>query len=122
MHPCRYPCCAQLLAKPGYCSTHAKYAPNKHKLYDITRRQDPALRKAAMFRSSSRWQKARRFKIATSPMCEDPFGYHTHRGLTGNADQVHHIKPLVTHPELCDDQANLMSVCTKCHARLESEA
>jgi predicted HNH restriction endonuclease len=35
--------------------------------------------------------------------------------------QVHHIRPLTTHPEMAFHGSNLMSVCTACHAKLSVE-
>jgi 5-methylcytosine-specific restriction endonuclease McrA len=55
-----------------------------------------------------------------NPICEDPF--NVHGSITASADQAHHIKPLLTHPELAFVLDNLMSLCTKCHARIESDA
>ena len=53
------------------------------------------------------------------PLCEDPFKDHERRDDTETAKQVHHVKGLATHPELAYDLDNLMSVCTRCHAKLE---
>jgi 5-methylcytosine-specific restriction endonuclease McrA len=75
------------------------------------------------FRSSRRWQKTQRTKIGLNPLCEDPFGDHERRGTTETAKQVHHIVGLA---ECAGDERaytldNLMSVCWKCHARIERE-
>ena len=49
---------------------------------------------------------------------------HTSKGITATAQQVHHIKPLATEEgfEMRLHWNNLMSVCTACHARIESDA
>jgi 5-methylcytosine-specific restriction endonuclease McrA len=120
MHPCRYPCCPTLLKRSGYCDKHkagqTKQAYNHAKLL---RQQDPELREAIRIRDSSRWKKVRRLKLTESPMCEDPFNDHSNKQTTETARQVHHIKGLRKHPDLAFVWSNLMSVCTKCHSKME---
>lgn len=82
----------------------------------------PHLAYAAQVRSSAAWQRLRRIKLTMDPLCEDPHGEHARTGRTATATQAHHVLPLATHPELALELSNLMSVCTRCHARLEQEA
>jgi 5-methylcytosine-specific restriction endonuclease McrA len=63
----------------------------------------------------------RKSQLAREPLCFDPFSDHERRGVTATAMQVHHIRPLTTHPELAFHGSNLMSVCTACHAKLSVE-
>jgi 5-methylcytosine-specific restriction endonuclease McrA len=119
--PCRYPGCAALLDRAGFCERHAVHARQPRRDYETRRLSDPVLAAAKRFRSSRAWQACQRLKLRTDPLCEDPYGAHRARGDTRSALQVHHIKPLATHPELGLRMDNLMSVCTGCHSRLEAE-
>ena len=121
--PCNHPGCPSLVNRGGYCPTHAKDKTQSREEYEARRRKDPALAAAMAFRSSRRWQKTQRTKISLNPLCEDPFGDHDRRGTTETAKQVHHIVGLA---ECAGDERaytldNLMSVCWKCHARIERE-
>jgi len=118
--PCRHPGCNALLPRSGFCEAHAHKKQQPQKDYDkYVRANDPALAMAARIRSSIRWRKVRRMKLSCYPLCEDPFGVH--KDSTESAIQVHHIKGLATHPELAYDMTNLMSVCSKCHAKIERQ-
>jgi 5-methylcytosine-specific restriction endonuclease McrA len=119
MHPCRQPGCPALLPRSGYCPAHASKAAAPGRDYEAKRARTPHLAEAARLRSSAKWQRIRRIKLAQDPLCEDPRGDHRRRGTTATAQQVHHIRPLATHPELAFDLGNLMSLCTRCHAKLE---
>ena len=120
--PCNYPACRALIENGAYCAEHADKAQKRHRIYDErVRASDPALAIAAAIRSSPRWKRLQRIKLLTNPLCEDPFGQHARRQVTETATQVHHIKGLATNPGLAYDMDNLMSVCTRCHARIERE-
>jgi len=122
--PCKHPGCASLLDALGYCEAHATNAPNTRRDYDRGRRMNtPALRAAADFRSSYRWKKVQRLKQSMNPLCEDPYGQHERRGVTETGRQVHHIIGLAqcAGDERAYSLDNLMSVCWKCHARLERD-
>jgi len=121
-HPCKHPGCAALLARPGYCQPHERTKPNHRAEYDARRKRDPILARAVVIRSSPSWKKVSKLKIGMNPLCEDPFMEHARRKMTESAKQVHHIEGLVTAPEKAFDLDNLMSVCTRCHARLEVQA
>ena len=66
---------------------------------------------ARRIRGTYRWQKVRRLVMRERPLCE---------GCGMPAQQVHHIKPLHTHPELAFDDDNLSPVCTSCHSLIEN--
>ena len=118
--PCNHPGCRNLIEAGRYCETHASKGNQPGKDYDQTRRKtDPALAAAKRLRSSPAWQRLRRIKLMSHPLCEDPSGYHERRGKTATANQVHHIRGLATNPELGLALDNLMSVCTRCHAAIE---
>jgi len=122
--PCRYPGCAEILARPGYCPRHLlsrhKHLAEQAKRYDSGKRaNDPVLALNAKIRSSKRWRNVRKLKLSASPLCEDPFHWHEHFRETVPAAEVHHIQGLSARPDLAFDYSNLMSVCTSCHAKLE---
>jgi len=120
--PCKYPGCRALLESSGYCPDHQSSAPNPHKNYDThVRAKDPALAEAHRIRRTARWVRVRNLKLSDNPLCEDPFEDHARRNTTETAAQVHHIKGLITNPELAFHFDNLLSVCTGCHARLEAQ-
>ena len=111
--PCKYPGCQILLSHNGFCEQHTKHAPKKFK----------RLTEADEFRNTHKWRRVRNQKIAMNPLCEDPYKEHERRGVTETAKQAHHIVGL---SECANDERaysldNLMSVCWKCHARLERD-
>jgi 5-methylcytosine-specific restriction endonuclease McrA len=120
-YPCKYPACPALLARSGYCERHQKDKPNTRAEYDARRKRDPILARSAAIRSTGRWKKVQRLKLGMNPLCEDPFREHARRNMTEIAKQVHHIEGLAVAPEKAFDLENLMSVCTRCHARLERD-
>jgi 5-methylcytosine-specific restriction endonuclease McrA len=122
--PCSSPGCPRIVAYPArYCAAHEHREQIPARDYDRHRRATtPALANAAALRSSAAWRRLRRIKLAANPLCEDPLGDHARRASTATAQQVHHVLPLATHPEHGLDLSNLMSVCTRCHAKLEREA
>ena len=73
----------------------------------------PAKAMARKIRNSRRWRKVRKQVLAMRPICE----YCDRPG-----EQVHHVQPLHTHPELAFVDENLASVCTACHSKLENGA
>lgn len=121
--PCKHPGCNVLLNHNGYCDDH-KPSYDQRKEYDHkVRFRVGHLAASAQFRSSHKWNKARKIKLAMNPICEDPYKEHERRQLTETAKQVHHIVGL---KECAGDErayslSNLMAVCTRCHARLERD-
>lgn len=55
-----------------------------------------------------KWWHFRKRYMMTNPYC-------CHCGLL--AQEIHHIKPRSTHPELMYDYANLLSLCNDCHTQ-----
>jgi len=49
------------------------------------------------------------------PLCADPYGRHGDVGEI--ATEVDHVIPWATDAKLAFDQANLQSLCKRCHAR-----
>lgn len=62
------------------------------------------------------WQQLSLRKRAVDPLCENCLD----SGLSVPATEVHHIKPIATHPELRLVWDNLMSVCNACHKEIEA--
>lgn len=80
------------------------------------RKADPRQVRADRIRNSAQWQRLRDWKRRHFPFCEEC----ERHGATTPAAQVHHVKPVHSHPHLAFRAENLMSVCTSCHARLEA--
>lgn len=98
---------------------------NRHKVYDVKRRNDPQLGPVATLRGSYRWQKVRKLKLKTHPTCEDPFKYHLGDNVLGLAECVHHIIGLLECLALGRLEnlgfylPNLRSLCFDCHNKVE---
>lgn len=75
--------------------------------------------RARKYRSSSNWQKVRKSHALTEPLCRDPFGTHALEKTSLPMAEVHHIYPLSTHFALRAYGPNLVSLCHKCHDRVE---
>lgn len=91
-----------------------------HQVYDKKRYEDGKLGPAASFRSSVRWQRVRNSHMAKFPLCADPF--HDHDVDLGGgvpASGVHHVVPLIERVDLGCNPANLRSLCSSCHHRVE---
>ncbi len=76
---------------------------------------------AQRIRSSKRWTKFRTWFVKRHLFCADPYGVHARDGRLFPTDHVHHIVPLAVRPELAFRESNCMSLCAKCHGRLEAQ-
>ena len=74
---------------------------------------------ARRIRSSQDWRRVREMHLSAHPLCANPRGKHDGRIVA--AAQVHHITRLELAPHLAFMEANLLSVCTECHAALSVE-
>lgn len=122
--PCKYPGCPAILRLSGYCEAHQPVIEAGRRahaaFYDQHKRPNRAdLATAQAIRSSAAWQRVRRLKLSSNPVCEDPFGIHAKAQGGVPAAQVHHILPVGKHPELAFHAENLMALCTRCHAKIE---
>jgi 5-methylcytosine-specific restriction endonuclease McrA len=72
-------------------------------------------KKTAEYGYDNRWTKLSKSKRIVDPLCEEC----ERQGKVTPATEVHHIKPIATHPELRLDWDNLMSICRDCHDKLE---
>lgn len=75
----------------------------------------------SQFRGSPEWKRLRALKRGLQPLCEDPFEWHARERRSVAASSCHHIVGLdedITQGLVLE---NLMSTCSKCHARLEAD-
>lgn len=81
-------------------------------------------KKAHPFYATEAWQRVRRLALARDGgMCQDcmqDFGSGL-KSRPRRATLVHHIKPREDYPELALDLANLVSLCSVCHAARHPE-
>jgi 5-methylcytosine-specific restriction enzyme A len=96
--------CEEHKAKP---TTYTDRPPNRR--YDAER---PSSHKRGY---DVTWQRVRKQKLSRDPLCESCMGEDR---ITA-ADEVHHDKPVRTHPELRLNLANLISLCGPCHRKVE---
>lgn len=68
---------------------------------------------ARQIRSGKQWQAARDYAMSR---CEGLCCYC----YDAPAQEVHHIRPLETNPELAYEQSNLLPVCKRCHGWLDT--
>ena len=87
-----------------------------NRTYNRTRRTDPRTALIEKWRASRRWRKVRELKLAQDPLCE----LCEERGRTTPARQVHHLKPVRSHPELGLVLENLFACCQSCHGIIEA--
>ena len=66
-------------------------------------------------RYPSGWADLSRLYRAENPLCEEC----ERHGRTTPAKDVHHVVPVSVRPDLALSWSNLMSVCRKCHWRLD---
>lgn len=88
---------------------------HSRQVYDRqTRLHDPLLRQACAVRSSSFWKQVRLSFISRNPICANPHGFHS--DFPPPSQEVHHVKSLQEAPDLAFSHANLMALCSRCHA------
>ena len=58
-----------------------------------------------------RWQLFRKSYLTQHPLCV----LCSENGEAETANEIHHEKPIATHPELQYDETNLMALCKSCH-------
>ena len=104
--PCRYPGCAQVLSKPGYCTAHQSTV---HKDYGRRRRAfDPEVD----FYKSTQWRSVRSAFLREHPLC----GQCQSKGQLRPAVVVDHRTPIKAGGERFEE-SNLQSLCIPCHNR-----
>lgn len=116
---CKHARCHELTRNPeGYCDKHigeyrTKVNADKKawKIANNYKRPD-ANSKINKFYSSIQWQSLRKAALARDNfLCQECFKH----GITQDANQVHHIKPVIKNWDERFDINNLESLCYKCH-------
>jgi hypothetical protein len=72
--------------------------------------------KGDSIRHNWKWQKYSRRMRDLYPLCMAPY----HEGPPVPSQEVHHIKPLATHPHLAFVHHNTIPVCCVCHVAADS--
>lgn len=76
-------------------------------------------RKADAFRSTYQWQRKReQIKERDHHLCQ--WCQHALHVITSTGIEVHHIEPLEERPDLCDEDENLISLCTADHKKADA--
>ena len=120
-HQCKTPGCrAVLTGKSRYCEEHEPVSRRtRDERYDKgCRKKDPALHRAQKIRSSAQWRNFRAWFVQLHPLCCDPLRRLLH-GIKP-VQQVHHILPLRSHPDLAYVEENCAPVCVMCHRSIEA--
>lgn len=104
--PCRYPGCAAVLGKPGYCDAHR---PAAHRDYGRARRGFDA---EHGFYQSAAWRAVRAVFLREHPVC----GHCQQRGRVVPAVVADHVQPLKDGGARFD-WINLQALCVSCHNR-----
>ena len=72
------------------------------------------------FYNTANWQRARQMaKQRDKYLCQECI--REGKKPIGFAEEVHHIKPTNTYPELALDMSNLVSLCRECHEKTKRE-
>ena len=64
-------------------------------------------------RYDATWVRFRIAYLSSHPYCRDC----EERGILNIATEVHHVLPLLQRPDLRLDEANMLSLCKRCHSR-----
>jgi len=67
-------------------------------------------------RNSHQWQRVRNLYRQENPLCCDPLKLHSG---PEPVQSVHHVNPVLTHPNLAFAWTNLRSLCDACHSEIE---
>lgn len=87
---------------------------DRHQLYNKYKRN----KEVKKFYNSREWEVCRtKVLIRCYYLCQECLS----RKRIKVYDVVHHIKPLLDHPELALAEDNLIALCHACHNRIESE-
>ena len=104
--PCRYPGCPNLTDE-AYCDVHKKLMTKQYETYG--REEQTSKRYGHV------WKEVRKRYVSKHPFCEMCFA----KGIIVPVDEVHHKIPLAEGGT--NDQANLISLCKSCHAKIHGE-
>ena len=96
-------------------------ARQHNKAKRINDQRNQVTSRAYRLRSKAHYRKFRAWFRRRHPLCADPFGDHQGAGVVAGMDHVHNIKPVECHPELLCSEANCVSLCSRCHTRIEAD-
>jgi len=99
--PCNQPGCSELVEN-GKCDVHRASAEAQR--LEVDRRRGTARNRGY----DSNWERFRIWFLRRHPICAD--GPHL-------ATEVHHVKKLVTHPELKLVESNCLGLCKADHSK-----
>jgi 5-methylcytosine-specific restriction protein A len=104
-HPCSFPGCPELIpAGERFCKEHKKQEQREYNKQRGSSTQQGY---------DARWQKIRKMKLNTDPLCEECL----RNGRTTVATQVHHKDGNVRN----NSSDNLESLCIECHSRITAK-
>ncbi len=107
--PCREQGCPNLVndyrESRGRCPKHAE---EFNQQYDALR---PSPSKRGY---DGTWSEFRKMILAERPLCEE----HKKIGEIIPSLEIHHVKPITTHPELRLDPDNVVALCKPCHSAI----
>lgn len=103
--PCARPGCSKLVPRPGrFCPQHSAREADHHRAAERVRSAE----RAAWYGPD--WRRVRAAHLATHPACE-------HCGSRERLE-VHHRIAVRMRPDLRLVDANLLTVCLRCHSRI----
>lgn len=100
---CSKPGCRVLVRGESRCERHAQE----------WNRESGKNKSGDPFYSGKRWRRLRAAKLQNEPLCAKCFK----QGKVTAANEVHHVKPRLQHPELSYEWGNLECLCKSCHSR-----
>jgi 5-methylcytosine-specific restriction protein A len=103
---CRHPGCGKLIDTPGYCDRHQVAFEQRKAAFDKQRGS------AHERGYTSRWHKARRLFLLSSPLCVAC----QRAGRLTAATVVDHIVPHRGDAEIFWDRTNWQTLCASCHS------
>ncbi len=104
--PCGYPGCPNLTDET-YCDVHKTQMTRQYETYG---REEQTSK-----RYGHAWKEVRKRYVSKHPFCEMCFA----KGIIVPVDEVHHKLPLAEGGT--NDEANLISLCKSCHAKIHGE-
>ena len=106
-HPCKLPCCRELVRDGAYCSKHAKV-----KRQEYEEKRENSTQRGYGYR----WQQTSKGFLRQHPLCQCPDCMEGAKRLTP-ATVVDHIKPHRGDITLFWDRNNWQAMAKECHDR-----
>lgn len=67
------------------------------------------------------WQRLSKKILTQSPLCSDPFNWHSHTGRFAPSECVHHIVSPKDDYDKMFDRSNLLPLCQTCHDAIHAK-